>query len=536
VRALAPLRVDVTLGSARLDGSLLAAPTEASLRSAATLEVEVLLQGDMWAAGVGDDHPATAALLAGLRSAQDEPAGWNAAVLPALDFRHVTVVSPTALRIALRQVAFYQIDEPETITARIPASALASDLPVVASPQIVIRATPGSVVCGGSFAAAPTEAAIAGAEATPGTLRLTLQRDSWSPSIVRAAALHAADSDSWLPAAERATLHALVEGLVSEQREPAGWAAVMVPLLAATANITLEDEGATLLLDVPATAAYAILAPETIFVRIPPVAVASAATLLASPPLVVHATPGEGTFGGTLAASPRMETLQAASGGTLLIELSGDTWAPSVGLADLDAAAGRLGRELLAGLVSAQSEPAGWNAVVLPRLDPARVSQPDARTLQIELPQLARYAISEPETISFAAPGAAVRSGVPVLMSAPLILRPTLARARLSGSLMARASEEAIREAGTLQLTITLDGDEWRPAVGRQGGAADEAVARHLIEGLRPSQAHGTGWAAVVQRGLDGRHVRRISSVAVALSVPQLLAYDIAAPETIDVP
>ena len=110
MRALAPLRVDVALGSARLDGSLLAAPTEASLRSAATLEVEVLLQGDMWAAGVGDDHPATAALLAGLRSAQDEPAGWNAAVLPALDFRRVTVVNSTALCIALRHVAFYQID------------------------------------------------------------------------------------------------------------------------------------------------------------------------------------------------------------------------------------------------------------------------------------------------------------------------------------------------------------------------------------------------------------------------------------------
>ena len=535
VRALAPLRVDVTLGTARLDGSLLAAPTEASLRSAATVEVEVLLQGDMWAAGVGDDHPATVALLAGLRSAQDEPAGWNAAVLPALDFRHVTVDSPTALRIELRQVAFYQIDEPETITASIPATALASDLPVVASPQIVIRATPGSVVCGGSFATAPTEAAIAGAAAIPGTLRLTLQRDSWSPSIVRAAALHAADSEQWLPAAERATVHALIEGIVSEQSEPAGWTAVMVPLLAATANITLEDNGATLLLDVPATEAYGILAPETIFVRIPPVAVASAATLLASPPLVVYATPGEGTFGGTLAASPLMETVQAASGGTLLIELSGDTWAPSVGLADLDDTAGRLGRELLAGLVSAQSEPGGWNAVVQPRLDPARVSQLDATTLQIELPQLARYAISEPETISFAAPGAATRTGVPVLMSAPLILRPTLARARLSGSLMARASEEAIREAGALQLTITLDGDEWLPAVGRQGGAADEAVARQLIEGLRPSQAHDTGWAAVVQRGLDGRHVRRISSVAVALSVPQLLSYDIAAPETIDV-
>ena len=150
-----------------------------------------VLQGDMGRrVGAPPGHRRAAR---GLRSAQDEPAAGTPRCW-ALDFQHVTVVNSTALRIALRQVAFYQIDEPETITARIPASAHASDLPVVASPQIVIRATPGSVVCGGSFAAAPTEAAIAGAGATPGTLRLTLQRDSRSPSIVSAAALHAADS------------------------------------------------------------------------------------------------------------------------------------------------------------------------------------------------------------------------------------------------------------------------------------------------------------------------------------------------------
>ena len=51
--------------------------------------------------------------------------------------------------------------------------------------------------------------------------------------------------------------------------------------------------------------------------------------------------------------------------------------------------------------------------MVKPRLDPQRVSQLDATTLQIELPQLARYAISEPETISFAAPGAAMRTVSP---------------------------------------------------------------------------------------------------------------------------
>ena len=279
----------------------------------------------MWAAGVGDDHLATAALLRGCaRRRTSRPAGTP--VLPALDFRHVTVVNSTALRIALRQVAFYQIDEPETITARIPASALASDLLVVASPQIVIRATPGSVVCGAASPRRPPKppSPCGGQPGHPAPHAAARQLES----LHRDCRAPCRRQRLWLPPAERATLHALVEARLRAERAR-GWAAVMVPRCSprrptSRSRTTTPRCSSTC----PPPPSTPILAPETIFVRIPPVAVASAATLLASPPLVVHATPGEGTFGGTLAASPRMETLQAASGGTLLIELSGDTWAP----------------------------------------------------------------------------------------------------------------------------------------------------------------------------------------------------------------
>ena len=72
--------------------------------------------------------------------------------------------------------------------------------------------------------------------------------------------------------------------------------------------------------------------------------------------------------------------------------------------------------------------------------------------------------------------------------------------------------------------------------VGRDRALGHRDSQAHRAEDRRQDQADLLlRVAQCVQRGLDGRHVRRISSVAVALSVPQLLAYDIAAPETIDV-
>ena len=263
VRASGSLRVDASVGYATLDGTLLATPTEAALRSSDTLHLDVALRGDTWARGVGDDTPATRALLAGLRSGQGEPYGWNAAVLPRLDSRAVRRISDTAIQIELRQAAHYEISEPELIQLAIPAEAVTSDLPIVASPQVVLKATPGAAAMAGGFATAPTESAIRGgaaavaafdharyiyndvgialrhaegAQAHPGDLELTLARDAWSPAVLRAAA----DPSG---ATERAVVAQLAAGLQSEQSELSGWNAVVVPLLQCCANVSLVGVG-----------------------------------------------------------------------------------------------------------------------------------------------------------------------------------------------------------------------------------------------------------------------------------------------------
>ena len=55
-------------------------------------------------------------------TAQEQPAGWNAAVLPTLSYANVRILNSTALRITIGQAANYYIDEPETLSLSLPAA------------------------------------------------------------------------------------------------------------------------------------------------------------------------------------------------------------------------------------------------------------------------------------------------------------------------------------------------------------------------------------------------------------------------------
>ena len=89
VMVITPLAVSATLG-----GSLLAPPNhnEGALRAAAPFTIEITISGTSWGrytqVNDGGSGP-TSALLAGIRSAQDEPSGWNAIVRPVLGPQHV---------------------------------------------------------------------------------------------------------------------------------------------------------------------------------------------------------------------------------------------------------------------------------------------------------------------------------------------------------------------------------------------------------------------------------------------------------------
>ena len=120
----------------------------------------------------------------------------------------------------------------------------------------------------------------------------------------------------------------------------------------------------TLRFDVPPAELYRITEPETLYVQLPASAVASGHRMLATPELVIFADPGGGTFGGHLAEENGEATLQADGGTNLTLRLAADTWQPRLGQPHLSPADYELSAALLAGLVSAQSEPAGWQAVV----------------------------------------------------------------------------------------------------------------------------------------------------------------------------
>lgn len=77
-------------------------------------------------------------IIAGLTSAQGEAAGWNAKVKPNIPVANVVRTSDTVVTITLQAQADYDITAEETITATVPAVALAGGVEVVATPGITI--------------------------------------------------------------------------------------------------------------------------------------------------------------------------------------------------------------------------------------------------------------------------------------------------------------------------------------------------------------------------------------------------------------
>ena len=89
--------------------------------------LEFTLVGDAWAPSVGVPGAPTTALLGSLRSAQNEPQGWNNVVLPALTADNVERRSDTLVVITLPISTNYSILKPETLRITLPAVTLRSE-------------------------------------------------------------------------------------------------------------------------------------------------------------------------------------------------------------------------------------------------------------------------------------------------------------------------------------------------------------------------------------------------------------------------
>ena len=250
---------------AALSGTVTPSATEAEVVTGAETLI-ITLTNDTWDATVGADNAVTTALIAGIDSAQGEPAGWDNVVKAGLTFTDVTRTSATVVTVTLPAFTGYNITAAETITVTVPATAVASSGSITATPTFTINH--GTAALSGTLVPSAIEAqVVAGTE----TLIITLTNDTWDATV----------------GADNAVTTALIAGIDSAQGEPAGWDNVV------KAGLTFTDVTRTsatvVTVTLPAFTGYEITAAETITVTVPATAVASAGPITATPTFTIEA-------------------------------------------------------------------------------------------------------------------------------------------------------------------------------------------------------------------------------------------------------
>lgn len=207
----------------------------------------------------------TQALIDGFVSDGVEANGWNNALLLSAT-PGISRLSDTEAQLVFTSVASsgYDITSTETITCTVPAEVLATGTgPIEASNTFdIVPFTGLSTVAASSTL---TEASIiAGSQ----TITITLDDNVW-------------ESASLFPAQRQN----IINGITSAQSETFGWNNEVRDKLAVTDVVRTSERVVTVTL--PATAAYSVVADETITVTIPSTAMKLQAAIVATPDLTV---------------------------------------------------------------------------------------------------------------------------------------------------------------------------------------------------------------------------------------------------------
>ena len=222
----------------------------------------ITLTGDTWVATVGADNAITTALIAGIDSGGAEAAGWDAVVKANMVFSDVARTSNTIVTITLGTEPTYLIDNDETITVTIPATALTAAVEIIATPTFDVTAVATAAVTGTIVAGGVHEGEIiAGGE----TIIITLTGDIWDTNM----------------GSDHASTTALIAGLDSDGAEAGGWDAVV------KANLVFGDivrtSATVVTVTLGAEPTYQISTGETITVTVPDAAIDGNTAIVASP-------------------------------------------------------------------------------------------------------------------------------------------------------------------------------------------------------------------------------------------------------------
>ena len=435
-------------------------------------------------------------IIDGLTSAQAEALGWNAEVRDKMPVTDVVRTSDTLVTITLSAQAAYEITADETITATVPASAVVTGGPYVATPTFDIEVDPTATISGTVFPSGTLveEEVIAGGK----TIIITLVGDTWVPSGMEFDGIR----------------QDIIDELTSDifgGVEPNGWNQDVRDNLPPGQCVRTSDTVVTITL--VAVPTYATSVVETITVTVPPIALVKAESDVVGTPTFTVDPTGITVSG---SAVPSSLELQIVNGGqTIILTLLGDTWVAAGPTFD------GTRQEIIDGITSAQVEATGWNAEVRDKMPLTDVVRTSGTVITITLSAQAGYNISAPEEITVSVPAAAMVLTGTVLVAAPTFNVNQIPTAIVGGTIAFSSTENQIRAGGRTILLFLTD-DTWVAT-----GGAFEAERQGIIDGLVSAQSEVAGWNAEIVPNIPVGAVERTSDTLVTITLIPRNQYDI---------
>ena len=369
--------IALTAVTVALTGTVTASITEQDIRDGGKTVI-LTVTGDQWVAGGGAFDAIRQDIIDGIDSAQSEGAGWDAVVKAGIGVTDVVRTSNLVVTITLPVFATFDITATETITATVPAVALvASSGGQIASPTFAITALSVDAAITGTIIDGNEEDVRAGSK----TIIITLTGDTW----VAAGAPFDAERQ------------AIIDGLDSAQSEALGWNNEVRDK--EVVGAVVRTSGTVVTITLTAAAAYALTASETITVTVPASALTGASPVVGAPTIVISDV--SAILSGSLLVENSERDVRAG-GKTLIITLTGATWDATIGADNSKT------QDLIDGIDSAQSEGAGWDAIVKAELTFRNVVRTSATIVTITMPGFITYQITANETITVTVPTTAL--------------------------------------------------------------------------------------------------------------------------------
>jgi hypothetical protein len=444
-------------------------------------------------------------------AASPQTLGWDNVVRDtALAVTDVVRTSDTVVTITLPAAASYATATAEVIRATIPNAALLVSNTDVSTSTFTIE--PNAIIATATLSGTLGGAAEADIVTGGNTIIITLTEDTWQTTL----------TDSMK--------QGIIDGILSATNEVNGWNNEVPQLISTTSVVRTSDSVVTITL--PAVAAYAVVANETITATIPHEALTlqqdEDAPSINS--LAIIATGAlSAIFSGTAVDGGITEAEVVTGGDTIIITLTNETWV-AAGTGPIGSTANT--QALINALVAQTSQTNGWNNEVVGEIDVADVVRTSSTVCTITLDAIAAYSIASDETVGMTIPAAVLTGAATLAVSNTFgITAQTAAVLTLTGTIISSPPTEADIVAGGKTLIMTLTHDTWKAAgTGPIGSSSDTSL---LLLGIDSNLGEATGWDLVVKANLVAGDITRDSDTQATVTFGAEATYDITATETI---